>query len=294
MSGNVVAVNGSPGWTGGQFVYASGTQPNTYFVFIASGALEGRSFPVLGNGTNSLTVDPGSGNLSGIAPGDALRLVPYWTLGTLFPAASAGASFTPTSDPSSPQTTVSLFVSSTAGINAAPGGTFFFYSGAWRQTSQSLSLNRNDQVIPLHAPLRIRNASTGGVLITSGAVVTQKLAVSLVTQVSGPQDNFVALARPLPVTLNDSGLIASGAFQASASALSRSDLVMVTDNGAGGLNPAPSAYYIYYNAGWRKLGQPLTADFGADVIFDVSKSVAIRLAPSSDGAARVWVNPATY
>ncbi|MEO7414240.1 MAG: TIGR02597 family protein [Opitutaceae bacterium] len=294
VNGNTLAVEGTATWSAGQLVYAAGAQPNTYFVLIGSGALEGGTFTVTANGANTLTVDLAGGSLNGVAAGDAIRIVPYWTLGTLFPTASAGVSFTPTTDAASPQTIVSLFVPPSVGINPEPAATFFFFSGAWRQSGQSPSLSRDDQVVGLHSPLKVRNAGSGGVLVTAGAVVMQKLALRIRTQTGGQQDNLIALTRPVPVTLNDSGLAASGAFIASATALSRADLLMVTDNTVQGINKAASAFYIYQDSAWRKLGQPLNQDFGADVVFDSAKSVAIRAAPTSDGATRLWINSASY
>ena len=294
VAGNVISVAGAPAWTPGQFVYVAATQPTTYYAFFGSGVLEGRSFTVTGNGADTLTVDLDGGTLTGVAAGDAVRIVPYWTLGTLFPASAAGSSFTPTIDVSSLQTTVALFVPANTGINGAAASTFFFFSGAWRQTGQSVSVSRNDQVVPPGSPIKIRNAANSGVLVAAGAVAMQKLALPLATQMGVQQDNVLALSRPVPVSLNDSGLVASGAFAASPNALARTDLLMVTDNTVPGLNKAASIFYIYYNSGWRKLGQPLSADFGSDVVFDSSKSVSIRKGPSLDGAKRYWINAATY
>lgn len=293
VNGNVIAVDVTPAWSANQFVHVTGAQPNTYFALIGSGGLEGCTFTVTGNGASTLVVDLAGASLNGVVAGDAVRIVPYWTLGTLFPAGGAGVSFTATTDVTSPQTIVSLSLFPGSGINPA-GATFFHFSGAWRQTGQSISLNQDDQIVPLNSPVRVTNAANGGVLVTAGAVAMQKLALSIATQMDGQHDNPVALTRPVPVTLNDSGLAASGAFLASASAVLRNDLVLVTDNTAAGVNRAASTFYIYYNAGWRKLGQPLTLDFGSDLVFDSSKSVTIRTAPSADGATRRWINAATY
>jgi uncharacterized protein (TIGR02597 family) len=291
--GNTITVVGAPGWTPGNFIYSSGAQPNTYYVLIGSGALEGRSFTITGNGAGTLTVNPSGGTLAGLAAGDALRVVPYWTLGTLFPATATGTSFTATSDPSSLQTTLGIFSPLAAGINGAPAATYFFYSGAWRQTGQSLSVSLNDQIVLPGSPIRIRNAANSGVFDAAGAVVMHKLASPIVTSATVQQDNPIALTRPVPVTLDGSGLIANGAFLASPNALTRADLLMVTDNTTTGINKAPAVYYLYYNSGWRKLGQPLSQDFGSDVVFDSSKSVTLRTAVS-DGATRYWINAPSY
>src|SRR6185295_8259186 len=126
--------------------------------------------------------------------------------GTLFPASAAGVSFTTATNVNSLQTTLSLFVPAGVGINSPPASAFFFYSGAWRQNGQSLSVSKDDQIVPLSSPIKVRNAANSGVLNAPGAVVMGKLAVPLATQTGAQQDNVVALARAVPVSLNDSGL----------------------------------------------------------------------------------------
>ncbi len=287
-------MTGTPEWTGGRFVYTPGSQPNTYFVLISSGAAEGRSYLITGNGTATLSLDLEGDSLSSVQAGDALKIIPYWTLGTLFPALATGVSFTPTTVIASPQTTVALFLRPTAGINPVPTRSFFFYSGAWRETGQNVAVSRDDQVVGFGSPMRVRNAGPGGALSTAGAVVMQKVALPIATEAGTQHDNLLALPRPSALTLSASGLISSGAFLPSANALDRADLLMVTDQTAPGMNRAASAYYIYYNSGWRKLGQPLSADFGSDVIFDPAKSVTIRTASSPEAVKRYWVNAAPY
>lgn len=89
----VITVTTSPGWTPNQFVYNGDAQPNTYYVLVASGQNEGMYYTVTANGSNTLTIDTAGDDLSGIQSdsqhgpgmGDIIRLIPYWTLDTLFP-----------------------------------------------------------------------------------------------------------------------------------------------------------------------------------------------------------------
>lgn len=83
--GNVITVQGSPNWTASQFVYASGSQPNTYYAFLASGQREGFRFTITNNAANTLSVDLGDSDLSNIVVGDEIRVIPFWIFGTAFP-----------------------------------------------------------------------------------------------------------------------------------------------------------------------------------------------------------------
>ena len=63
-SGDTITVSGSP-WTANQFVYAAGSQSNRYYALIGpatgANAKEGHTYPIIGNGTNTLTVELGAG-----------------------------------------------------------------------------------------------------------------------------------------------------------------------------------------------------------------------------------------
>ena len=83
-SGNSIEVSGAGSWGANQWLYAAGTQPNTYYVLILSGALEGGNFTITGNGASSLLVDTSVSPLTGLSAGDALAIIPYWTLATMF------------------------------------------------------------------------------------------------------------------------------------------------------------------------------------------------------------------
>ena len=55
---------------------------------------EGSYYTVTANGTNSLTVNLNGDSLSTVTAGTSVTLIPYWTLGTAFPASDAGTSYT--------------------------------------------------------------------------------------------------------------------------------------------------------------------------------------------------------
>jgi uncharacterized protein (TIGR02597 family) len=294
VSGNVITVAGTPGWNASQFVYASGSQANTYYAFIRSGSKEGNYYTVTANSANTLTLDLAGDTLSGLAANDSLSVIPYWTLGTLFPASDAGTSFTASPSVASIRTSILTPDLQTAGINLAATKIYFFYNSAWRQSGQSLAVSKNDDILIPDTYFIVRNGATAGTFTHTGSVVMKKTVVPLLTQASGKQDNAIALTRPVPVSLNDSGLISSSAFTPSSSPALRKDELLVFDNTVVAKNKAASAIYYYYNNGWRKVGQSASADFGATIVFGPDTGVQIRKAASGTGQASNWTHTPAY
>lgn len=294
FSGNVITVAGTPGWTASQFVYASGTQSNTYYLFIRSGTKEGNYYTVTANAANTLTIDLAGDTLTGLAANDSISVIPYWTLGTLFPNTDVGVSFTASVAPGVALTEIQIPDAQTAGINLAVSRRYFYYNSAWRQIGQSLSVSKNDDLLVPDSYFIVRNSANSGTLTQTGSVVMQKTAIILDTETSTKQDNAISLIRPIPVTLNQSGLISSGAFAASLSPGARTDELLVYDNTVAAKNKAASARYFYYNNAWRKVGEDLSLDFGSTVVFGPGTGVQIRKGTTPSGASAVWTNTASY
>jgi uncharacterized protein (TIGR02597 family) len=90
--GNQITVSGTPGWLVNQFVFNGLDQVKTYAVQIASnvGGKEGMIGKITSNTNNAITIQLDSGDtLSGIAAGEQIDIMPYWTPSTLFSAAPA-------------------------------------------------------------------------------------------------------------------------------------------------------------------------------------------------------------
>ena len=122
-SGNLVAAQGSPGWGANDFVYALGTQSNSYFLLVRSGAREGSMFDIAANVATSLTLNLNGDSLNGIGSGDAFEIIPHWTLGTVFPA---GQGINASPSPGNRSTEILTYDSSVDGINFSPSTTFAF------------------------------------------------------------------------------------------------------------------------------------------------------------------------
>jgi uncharacterized protein (TIGR02597 family) len=131
------------------------------------------------------------------------------------------------------------------------------------------------------------NVSTNTTLTTLGAVVTAKLCMPLRTQATVQQDNYLGLLRPNSASLNECGLVSSGAFAASPLPGSRTDELLVFDNSVVQKNKSSSSIYYYWNGAWRRVGSG-SADVGLTQIFIPGTGVIIR--KSTNVTSSVWVN----
>lgn len=283
VSGNVVNVTPAPGWTANQFVYASGTQSNTYYARFTSGAAEGRIYPITANDSASVTLNPGNDTLSAVAANDSISIEPYWTLGTVFPNGT-GVNVSPTIGNRNTEVLTPDLTSS--GINLSATKVYFFNAGIWKQVGQG-SANHNDDAIQSNSYLIVRhNVATNTTVFAAGVVVSSQLAISLRAHTDAQQDNAIGLVRPIPVSLNASGLISSGAFQASPFPGTRSDELLTFDNTIASRNKSASAIYYYWSNAWREVGFG-TTDVGTNVILP---GTGFIIRKATNNATAVWTN----
>jgi uncharacterized protein (TIGR02597 family) len=290
-AGNVLNIQGSNSWTAGQFVYTAGVQSNHYYVRFESGALEGRQYDITNNGANSLMLNLRGDSLAGVGASNQVSVVPYWTFGTVF---VNGNGIHPTTSPASRKTEVFLPNLTGSGINLSASFTYYYYTNAgsanWREIQSGVA-NRNDDIIPLNTYLIIRhNIPTNTTFVSIGDVVLNKLAIPLRANASVQQDNALGLARPIQLSLNDAGLMASGAFAESPSG-DDGDAVIVFDNTSTNKNKSGLATYYYYNSAWRKYPDLIT-DVGTSNVLSPGAGFIIRKIANSTGP--VWTNSPTY
>jgi uncharacterized protein (TIGR02597 family) len=290
VTDNEVVISGHEAWTEHQFVYDAGVQTNTYFLFIRDGTKEGHCFGITNNTDTMVKVDLTDEDLTGVSAGDRVYVIPYWTLGTLFPL---GKGIHVSTTPLDRKSEVLLKSINFAGINPSTERTFFFWSGSWRQFGKPLTSLYDDT--PLMSDLFIvvrHNVADSTVLKINGRVVMNKWAALLTSNASGKQDNIVGLPRPVAISLDDSGLITSGAFTPSTSPLARTDELMVYDNSVAGQNKSSAATYFYWGGAWRQFGMPLTIDAGPTLVFTPGAGVVIRKNTNSGTSA--WINSPDY
>lgn len=296
VSGSVITVSGTP-FTASQFVYAAGTQPNTYYALIGPHASanpnEGRIYQVTANGTNTLTVNLNGDSISGVQANTQVLVIPYVTLGTLFPAGDANVSFIPSPTVGNRLTQILIPNYAASGINLSTSATYFYFNGAWRKFGNDPAENHNDDILQPTGYFILRNAGTGTNLTSLGSVLVKKETIPLFTSTTTQEDNFVSVIRPIDVKLDDLGLITSGAFASSPSVGGRTDQLFVFNNAATGINKSTSGTYFYMNGAWRKFGQDPTVNFGTDTI-PAGHGFLIRKAITGTGVTAFWQNSPTY
>ncbi len=261
---------------------------------------EGSYYTVTANGTNNVTINLNGDSLSSIASNigsTSVTLIPYWTLGTAFPAANAGTSFIVStgSVPRSIKTQILLPDMVSPGVDLAANGTYFNLNGNWRLYGQDPTVSYDDTILPPTSPFIVRNSTTATTFTPTGSVYMNRVSTPLDTQTSSQQDNAVAVARPANVTLNDLGLIASGAFTASTGSTPRTlkDTILIFDNTASGTDKAATATYYYFNSAWRQFGQDPTVDYGATAL-PYGVGFIIRKAVNTAGTTSFWQNARNY
>jgi uncharacterized protein (TIGR02597 family) len=287
-------VTGTTGWAANQFA-------NLYYVRMTSGAKNGMYYTITANTTGQVTVDTAGDNLSTIAANDTFKIFKYWTLATLFPPASAGTPANPltasaSTSPLARQTQILITDPNVSGINNAASAVYYFiassnwYKGGTNQIANDVVLYPDNSLI-IRQPA---NITTDIKWASSGSVVLGNLAIPLLTKASGPQDNAIALTRPVDVKFSELNL--GGAFMdsASTSPLTRRDQLFVFDNTVPGLNKPVSRIYYRVGGAWLKVvagGNPVAAD--SDVI-RAGDAFLIRKYQSGTGASVVWTNTPTY
>jgi len=290
--GNMLTINGTPGWTNNQFVYAAGLQPKHYYVLIGNGGAtnpkEGHFYQITGNGSNTLSLDTTFDNLTGIVASTQVTIIPYWTVATIFPASDAGISFTPTSSPPTYQTLLRFPSYSTPGINQPYAAEYYFNNGAWRLVSDGFNNppdHGDDPLLPA-GYFVVRNANTAPTLPLRalGSVLMKKVAVPLFTSHTGKQDNAVAMIRPVDISLDATGLAPID------NSFVQNDQLLLFNNARRQLDK--HAYRVYtYNDGWRLASDP-AVDHGKDVI-PAGSAMIVRKAVSLDSPV-FWTNSPTY
>jgi hypothetical protein len=112
-------------------------------------------------------------------------------------------------------------------------------------------------------------------LTLQGSVLMSNWEFLLAANPSTRQDNPVSLPRAVPLSLTQSGLFESGAFNASPTPGNRTDELFIFDNTLTGIDRTATKIYYYGNGAWRRLGAG-TADVGGDLVFSPNVGVIIR------------------
>lgn len=314
VTGNVITVDGvDPGWAADSFTDPTLATPpasELYFVLIGSGGtgnMDGRHFEIIANGSNTLTLDlVGETTFdTDVTAGTAIKVIPYWTLDTLFPG---GKGVHASQNFGTPKTEILIPSTMTAGINLSNTDTFFYYDGSiasfpnpqWARFGSGAA-NYGTQPLAPDVQVIVRHNIGGDTeIVPIGDVYTTPYR-SLVNVISTgvDQDNAVFLNVPVDVSLIDSNLFQSGAFAGNTTFnAGLSDALLVYDNTVVSQNKSNAKTYFYYSGalgsgpGWRLAGggDPIR---NADIVFSLDSQVIIRKKGGSAGS-QVWNMTPSY
>jgi len=286
-------VSGTTGWTSNQFA-------NLYYVRMTSGAKNGMYYTVTANTAGQVTVDTTGDDLSGIAPSDSFKILKYWTLGTLFPPASAGTAANPLTASAgfgAPQRASQIILpdNSSAGINLSSTGTFFFITGGNWVAADTGNPVSNDTILYPDTYFTIRQPASvsADVAWTSvGSVALTKLTIPLGTRAAGQQDNHVGVTRPVDLKLSELGLETGFMDSVGFGSPQRRDLLLVFDNAIAGFNKSAAKTFFRYAGNWYQAttGSPIAND----QIVSAGSGLIVRKYQNASATTALWANVATY
>jgi len=273
-------------WTANQFA-------GSYYVRFTAGTKIGSYYTVTANTSNTLTIALNGDTLSAVASGDGVKLIAYWTLDTLFPPATQTTVVASAGTLGFQRKTELLFPDLLSqGINLAPNRKFYLNGTTW--TSATGTPAAGSTIILPDSYFILRHPSTVSATTFSpaGTVEISQVVSPLFTQTSGQQDNFVALTRPVPVALKDSGLASSFVASAGNLGFQRRDELLVFDNTIIGINKAPSAKYYMVGTSWINASGATNAD--NDLVFQPGTGVIVRKYQNASSTTAFWQNTPTY
>ena len=228
----------------------------SHYLQFSDGALAGQWFQISASSATSITVAEDLETL-GAAASDAFRVIPFWTLSTLF-----GTDFPVSTNVFSPVAQVLGNDVTGVGINKAPSTNYAYHDGSsgfvaagWFNTSNAFGGTVDDQKLAPNTFITIRNQSGSAYsLVLAGAVPTLPLSIGVIADATQRNDNLVYNPYPADIQLSLSSLI--DVVDVSTNVFSPLTEVVVYESFSG-LNPAPSANYAYHDgssgfvaAGW--------------------------------------------
>jgi uncharacterized protein (TIGR02597 family) len=271
ITGNTITVAGTPGWTANQFVYASGTQPKTYYARIDSGTKEGLIATIASNGTGSVTLTLPSGedltnistNAALVSPattGDSISIAPYWTPASLITGVVAG-------------TQLLRFSASTAGINLPSSSVYVFSGTNWMQGVSVV----NDVTFGSFEGFVLRNnsASPQTISITGSVPMTGVRSKLYTLAANTSQDQRLFYNSPIPESIGN-------VFPPTS--LAAGDRLLVFDNAASGKNKGASAVLVWTGSAWMQGVTNVTTTFQ----LQPGTSYVLRKNQTSSPSSVVW------
>lgn len=220
---------------------------NTHYLLATSGSNAGQWSEIIDTTTSTITTAEEL-----IAEADNFKVIPFWTLSTLFPLGSGVG----VSTSAVPVATVLLNNLNATGINKSASAAYFYFSDGsndgWYNTT---TFAQSDNVIVSpETYFTIRNNSGESVeLVIAGTVPGDSIGTTITRSPDSQTDSQLVNPFPAAMTLAESGL--SSVITPTTNPSAPADTVLVYDiESAVGQNISVSASYMYYvdgiNDGW--------------------------------------------
>ena len=174
---------------------------NRYFMLIRSGSAQGDAYTITANTADTLTLDLQGDTSGGLQTGDSVAIVPYWTLGHLFPG---GTGAHVTTDPFNRLTEVLFPSLNGTGINLSASATYYFRQGAWRQAGQGGAVKNDEVIIPDMYLIVRHQIVTTTTVTTEGAVLAGRFSFVRPPKCRIETGQFLSIPRPMAVSFDDS------------------------------------------------------------------------------------------
>lgn len=255
---------------------------------------EGRHFRIAAHGENHIDIVAGLGELGALAQDGLVSVIPGWTLANLFPP-DTQTTFHPSAGRLATQrgSELLLFDRTTPGTDLAPSRRFYVTDQGWFEVGTFASADKvvlapGEAFVVRHPP---------GVAATDffaseqvyGGVVSLPIRVSA----SGPVDTWVALPRPVTITLDELDF-GAGQFEESPGTApeDRRDQLLLFDNAEASRNKAPAA--VYFRSGGQWLRDAAGFPPAGAVEIEPSAGLLVRKAQGGADAILHWANAPTY
>ncbi len=235
VAGNVITVNGAPGWNPSRFA------DGLHAVTVLEGEFAGAVWHIDASGENTLTVDFGV-DLADLVSGDRLRIVPVWTVQSL---AKSGESVELEIDAATPGTHVLVEDAQGIGVDKPPLAEYFVDANGWHEVGAP-EVEIEAVILDISAVISLQNPANAPAKIFApiGDVYDFPIVSNLVADAGVSSETPLGVIASAPISLNQSGLLGGGINNA---ARRPSDTITVSD---------PTGHRVFYiDAGhWREFG----------------------------------------
>jgi len=269
------------------------TTPHIVIVTTDGGTLEGNWYEVSSSTATSITVFDDIES-DGLTSSDSIKVVPVWTLDTLFPS---GGDIPASSDVTNPVAYVFTNPSAITGINLSSDKSYIYHSGeqglaGWYDANNLGGGSQGDVALYPDTYITVRNLTgSDASVVLAGSVPADTLATDVLSA-SFEADNQVVNPFPAGLTLADSNLyLASGGpLGGSADVTNPSDQLLIYEGAATSLNPSTTKTIIYHTGEQGLAGYYDANNLGGgtqeNYVIPANAALIIRKGASSAGVTK--------